>query len=406
MPAVTVDEHAEPAIGEVERWFVVRGVPHFVADHSPTRVVLRRAAPILVVYVVVTLLLTASFAWSIELNLLAVGGAAALAVAAWALVNFIRRRPLLSLPDRVGWLEIAAFLIIPAIPPLVIGFQVSDALIAVAESAVFLAAVYVATSYGLVGALAWALRRAGAQLGSLGRLLTRALPLLMVFIAFTFLSSTTWQVSAALGWQAIVTVLFFFLGLSLCFLIGRIAPEVRRLVASDRPWHETIAAVDGTPAQPLVPHISSAQAPDVPLRWHEWVNIGTLVTFGQGIQIVLVTFAVQVALVLFGLLLVPASIQSEWIGRPATPLFVTEVGQETIALTVELLVVSLILGAFSGLYFTVSALSDAAYRAEFFSDADRELGQVLAVRAVYHAARRDATALEPAPAEVNQQAVA
>jgi len=55
--------------------------------------------------------------------------------------------------------------------------------------------------------------------------------------------------------------------------------------------------------------------------------------------------------------------------------------------TSELLVVALILGAFSGLYFTVAALSDTTYRVEFFSDADQELTQVLAVRSVYHAAR-------------------
>ena len=62
----------------------------------------------------------------------------------------------------------------------------------------------------------------------------------MVFIAFTFLSSTTWQVTAALSWQSIVTVLLFFLGLSLAFLIGRLVPEIRRLVGSDRPWDETL----------------------------------------------------------------------------------------------------------------------------------------------------------------------
>ena len=50
---------------------MAQGVPHFVANHSPTRVVLRRAAPMLVLYVAVTLLMTASFAWSFEINLLA-----------------------------------------------------------------------------------------------------------------------------------------------------------------------------------------------------------------------------------------------------------------------------------------------------------------------------------------------
>ena len=371
-----------------ESWFVAEGVPHFVADHSPTRVVLRRAAPVLVAYLAVTLLMTASFTWSFEVNVLAVLGAAALVLGAWILVNIVRGRRWLSLPDRFGYFEVGAFLVIPAVPPLFIGLQVSDAAITVLESAVFLAIVYVATSYGLIGALRWALRRARSQLGSLGRLLTRALPLLMVFVAFTFLSSTTWQVMAAMSWQAIATVVLFFLALSLAFLIGRLVPEIRRMASSDRPQAETMTLVKGTPAEELADLAGQAAQPAVPLRWHEWVNVGTLIVFSQGIQIVLVTFAVQLALVVFGLLLVPAAIQAEWIGRPVTPLYSAEVGQESIAFTGELLVVSLILGAFSGLYFTVSALSDSAYRAEFFSDADRELNQIFAVRSVYHAARR------------------
>ncbi|HEY8135588.1 MAG TPA: hypothetical protein VIF08_06065 [Candidatus Limnocylindrales bacterium] len=372
----------------IESWFVAEGIPHFVADHSPTRVVLRRAAPVLVAYLAVTLLMTASFTWSFEVNVLAVLGAAALVLGGWILVNIVRGRRWLSLPDRFGYFEVGAFLVIPALPPLIIGLQVSDAVIALIESAIFLAIVYVATSYGLIGAVRWAMRRARAQLGSLGRLLTRALPLLMVFVAFTFLSSTTWQVMAAMSWQAIATVVLFFLVLSLAFLIGRLVPEIRRMASSEREQLETVTLVKGTPAEQLADLAGEAAAPAVPLRWHEWVNVGTLIVFSQGIQIVLVTFAVQLALVVFGLLLVPAPIQAEWIGRPVTPLYSAEVGQENIALTGELLVVSLILGAFSGLYFTVSALSDSAYRAEFFSDADRELNQIFAVRSVYHAARR------------------
>ena len=50
---------------------------------------------------------------------------------------------------------------------------------AVGEGGLFLAIVYVATSYGLLGIARWAWRRFVGQLGGLGRLLTRALPLLM-----------------------------------------------------------------------------------------------------------------------------------------------------------------------------------------------------------------------------------
>lgn len=388
----------DASLRDVESWFVAQGVPHFVADYSPTRVVLRRAAPILVAYLAGTLLLTASFAWSFEVNLLAVVGAAALVVFGWAAVNLLRGRRWRALPDRFGLIEIGAFLVIPSLPPLIIGFQVTDAIVALVESALFLAVVYVATSYGLIGAVAWALRRTAAQIGSLGRLLTRALPLLMVFIAFTFLSNSVWQVAAALSWLQIVIVVLFFLALSLAFLIGRLVPEIRRLVATDHPWGDTLADVDGTPAEALRSQVASATPPAAPLRWHEWVNVGTLIVSGQGIQIVLVTLAVQLALVVFGLLLVPVSIQLEWVGRAVTPLFTVQVGPQSLAVTFELLVVALILGGFSGLYFTVSALSDSAYREEFFSDADRELRALFAVRSVYRAARVDRAA-EVSPVE-------
>jgi hypothetical protein len=384
---VTASQHSGEQLRAVERWFVAQGVPHFVADHSPTRVVLRRAAPILVAYLAVTLLMTASFQWSFELNLVAVLSAALIVIGGWAAVNILRGRRWRALPDRFGLVEIAGFLIIPALPPLVFGLQVSDAIAAVLESAVFLAVVYVATSYGIVGALVWAVRRAAAQIGSLGRLLTRALPLLMVFIAFTFLSNTVWQVATALTWQQLAIVLLFFLVLSLAFLIGRVVPELRRLVAADSPWPDTLVEIERTPAEALRAGLAGAAHPAVPLRWHEWVNVGTLIIFGQGIQIVLVTFAVQLALVVFGLLLVPVSVQADWVGRPITPLLTIDLGQQSLAITGEMLVVGLFLGAFSGLYFTVSALSDSAYRAEFFSAADREMRQLFAVRSVYHAAR-------------------
>ena len=61
-------------------------------------------------------------------------------------MNVLRGRHWSALPDKFGVVETAAFLIIPALPPLIFGLQVSDAITAVIESAVFLAIVYVATS--------------------------------------------------------------------------------------------------------------------------------------------------------------------------------------------------------------------------------------------------------------------
>ena len=265
------------------------------------------------------------------------------------------------------------------------GFQVSDAVYVVIESALFMAAVYVATSFGVLGALRWAFGRARAQIGSVGRLLTRALPLLMVFIAFAFLQSDTWQVMAALDWQSVALIIALFFGLSIAFLVGRLVPEVKRLASIDRPWPEVLDIARRTVARPLCQPELDVQPVDAPMAGREWINVGTLIMFSQGLQIALVTLAVQVALIVFGLLLVPLPIQQQWSAEPVAAMAILSIGDFTVALTEPLIAVSLILGAFSGLYFTIAALSDAAYRAEFFSDADRELDDVFAVRAVYRA---------------------
>ena len=59
-------------------------------------------------------------------------------------------------------------------------------------------------------------------------------------------------------------------------------------------------------------------------------------------------------------------------------------------LSVELFQVSVFLAAFSGLYFTVSAVTDEAYREQFFTEVMRELERAVGVRAVYLALREPA----------------
>lgn len=143
----------------------------------------------------------------------------------------------------------------------------------------------------------------------------------------------------------------------------------------------------------------------MPLKWHEWVNVGVVVVFGQGLQIVLVTVAVVLALVVLGTFLMPGWLQAEWAGGPVGVVASFDLLGSPFVLTIEAVAVAVMLGAFSGLYFTVSALSDATYRAEFFDDADRELERVFAVRTVYGTAlalygTAPAPADEPAAAKV------
>ena len=58
-------------------------------------------------------------------------------------------------------------------------------------------------------------------------------------------------------------------------------------------------------------------------------------------------------------------------------------------LTLELVQVSVFLAAFSGLYFTVTAVTDEVYRKEFFTSVTAELERAVAARAAYQALRPD-----------------
>lgn len=370
----------------VERWFITQGVPHFIVDYSASHFVLTRAAPILVAYLVGTTVLAMRFGESLLSNIAALAVALTVVLGGWAALNVARGRPWRSLPSHVGRAEVAAFLLLPALPPLVLGLQVSDAATAIAESAIFLGIVYLATSYGLVAVVRWAIQRLVQQRGNLGRLLTRALPLLMLFIVFTFIQSDTWHLATVMGAGGLVLVLVLLALLATLFMVGQLAPEVRRLSEGGAAWPEVLATAAETPAAPLCDTVRAASPRPVPLRWHEWVNVGVVVLFGQGLQVAFVTLTLMLGLLVFGILLFPVTLQEDWAGA-ATPVFltVTLLGRD-FALTGALVTVSLVLGAISGLSFTISAMSDAAYRATFFSEADRELQRVFAVRAVYRAA--------------------
>ena len=59
--------------------------------------------------------------------------------------------------------------------------------------------------------------------------------------------------------------------------------------------------------------------------------------------------------------------------------------------TVELTQVAVFLAAFSGLCFTVYAVTDEAYRRQFFTAITDELERAVGVRAVYRASKREPT---------------
>ena len=369
----------------VERWFRSRGIPHFIGDYSASRDVFTRAVPTLTVVVVLELLgaLDSEWAWWVNLGVAAASLAALMGV--WAVVNVLRKRPALAGPERVGATELAFFvLLVPAID-LAAGQRLT-ALNTLLLNLVLVGAIYLATSYALLPITRWAAGRLWRQLGDVLGLLVRALPLLLLFVTFLFLTAEVWQVAASLDGPFLAVTMTLFVAVGVVFVVARIPLEVGALARFDS-WADVAALVHDTPAAALQPPGGASPGTTPRLGRRQWGNVGLVVLFTQGLQIVLVSAVIGLFFVGFGLLTITPATAAAWAGGDVHLLAERELWGRPVALTSELLQVAGFLTAFSGFYFTVYVLTDATYRREFLEEILVELRQAFAVRAVYLATR-------------------
>jgi hypothetical protein len=109
------------------------------------------------------------------------------------------------------------------------------------------------------------------------------------------------------------------------------------------------------------------------------VNVGLVLFVSHALQVLVVSLAVGVFFVAFGLLATPASLLETWVGQP--PDEVLTVGG--VHLYAELLRVSAAIAAFSGLYYAIAVLTDATYREEFLSEIEVSMRATFAARTEY-----------------------
>ncbi|MFY0407734.1 hypothetical protein [Solicola sp. PLA-1-18] len=236
--------------------------------------------------------------------------------------------------------------------------------------------------------LRWAVRRTLGSLGLLVPLATRALPLLLLFITFLFVNTEVWQVGSSLPRPSLWAIVLLFAGLATVFLLVRLPDEVRA-VAAETHGERLVEACAGTPAEALARRtaddVGDAEAPALPRLAR--VNLVLVLLFSQALQVLLLTVAVLVFLLCFGSLAIGDGVVESWLGRRPVPL--TLFGHVQVPLVSnDLFQVGLFLAAFSGLYFTVYAVTDSTYREQFFSAVARELARAVAVNTVYQAALR------------------
>jgi len=372
-------------VRETERWFVKRGLPHFISDYSASRDVLTRAVPALTLVFLVEIVNAPKRSFPIWLDLVAVAGGFAILISAWILANAVRDRPLLARPVDVGPFEVAVFVLAPPAIPLVFGGQWRSAIVTAAVNVGLLAVIYFGTSYGVVPMTRWALTQMTRQVETVVTLFVRALPLLVLFVTFIFLQNEAWQITSELNGPFYWIVLAIFPVVGVLFAVIRLPKEIGQLSAFES-WETVVGRVADTPAAQLARGTSEPTLATRPLGRRQWGNVGLVVLFSQFVQVVLVCAMVFVFLVGFGVVVVTEPVVRNFVGSAPHVLATLDLWGRRMVVTEELLRVTGFLTVFSGFYFAVSVLTDDTYRGEFLEEVVGEMRRALAVRAVYLAA--------------------
>jgi hypothetical protein len=317
-------------IEATDAWFLTHGLTYFVPEKRASvrsALRLRRLAPLVVATVI------AGAAVSVILSL--VDGEAYLAAALWTLVGVVST-----------W--------------------------------------YALTALEARSIVSWALNRTFGSLRTLLPMMTRALPLLLVFVTFLFINAEVWEVASWLGTGELWLVALLFGTLAGAFLLVRLPEEVDR---TDDHVDEALLlqSTAGTPlehaARELVDDPDADPASYAEVGGYERWNLILVLVVIQATQVLLLAVTVFGFFMLFGALIMDPHIVENWTGGPPDSI------PRLDNVTTELMTVSVFLAAFSSLYLTVSTVTDETYRAQFFGSVLHEMERAVGVRAVYLALR-------------------
>ncbi|CAN5475612.1 hypothetical protein BH09ACT12_BH09ACT12_34270 [soil metagenome] len=240
---------------------------------------------------------------------------------------------------------------------------------------------------------AWALRRGFGSLGLLLPLATRALPMLLLFITFLFINTEVWQVASALKGGVLWGAVLFFAAAAVLFLVPRLAEELDAFddaVGAE----DVLTATVGTPLETAAQQVVDSDL-DLPAEAQvtglQMVNLVLVLVVAQAVQVLLLSLAVFTFFMVFGAVAIDDSVISSWLGDLGGQSHPQDLfGLDFVS--VELLHVSVFLAGFSGLYFTVVAITDELYRKEFFGEILGELARAVGMRVVYRELRRRVSA--------------
>jgi hypothetical protein len=344
-----------------ERRFRAAGLPLLIEDYSASEDIFTRVAPLLAFVAFLEVFGAVDLSWPWWANLLTVLGALAVLLGALALRNRARGRRALAIPERITTPELAGFVLVPALLPVIFNQQLTSALVTALGNAALLLVAWGVVGFGLLSIVRWAASRLLTQLAASIPLVARAVPLLMLFAVVLFLTTEMWQVFAEIDDASLAAVVGLLVAIGSLFAVGRLPREV-----------DALADQFGGGA---------------PLRRAQRLNVAMVLFVSQALQVLVVVFAVGAFFVVFGLLAIDDGVLDAWLGHPGHEIFDLTVAGIDIRPTEELLRVATAIAALSGLYYAIAVLTDATYRDEFLEEVMGDMRLTFAERSEYLALR-------------------
>lgn len=373
-------------IQQVHEWFLHRGLPLVLTRRVRSRDLIERSAPMVSgvgALTAVTMLLAEltadapDYGYAVRLGIIA----AVLVAAPFALYVLHRSGTTLGEAGRRTAALVVMAIFVVVMPVTVSGWSAAAA----AEAPIFVMITLLAiwlTYLGFGSIASWAFRFAWVQLGALGTLMSRALPLLMLTVVVYF-TGELWQLAARMTRQRLWEVIGFLSLVALIFVITTIRDEVQALRDDRAGPSDPKALLAGTPlAEGL-----TDEPTRTPLSRAEQFNVVAVMVVSQAIQVVFFTAGLFAFFLALGIIAIPDDVAVLWASEETCSVGVPPCAGTWFGIHIPvpqtIVHTSLFVAVLSGLYFTVSTSVDPLYRQRFFEPLIADVAVSLAGRDAY-----------------------
>jgi hypothetical protein len=363
-----------------ERWFLERGLPAVLRPGVLVQRVWTRSAPALAAFAV----MAASSAATVALtgkHTIDIDGAPT-RTEWFVLVIFVLVFPAAGV---VGWLvsrivstqrraTASTVSLVVAVIGGLYGGPSPRVLVDMILEALVIATILVCTATGVGSVLGWAARMTLGNLASIGALLLRALPVMLLTV-LVFFNSPVWTMASTISRGRLWVALVFLFLIAAVFLLSSTTTNVRPILHPDAKTAEDAQSLTGTPFETM---------PDrprrVPLSRTERVNVVFVLSLSQIVQVLTMAVVTGLIFLVFGLILVSPELLDAWTRGGARD---GQILGMTLPIPQSLIQTTMFLTALTFMYLAARAVSDKEYRAQFLDPLVDDLRLTLVARDRY-----------------------